>query len=75
MSMTLHSSMSGGVLNHSALAALEREPAFPTDEYQERLAKTRSAMAEVGVDVLLVSSPGNVLYLSGYQTFSVLASG
>jgi Xaa-Pro aminopeptidase len=73
MSMTLHSSMSGGVLNHSALAALERELAFSLDEYRERLSKTRSAMAGAGVDVLLVSSPGNVLYLSGYQTFSVLA--
>jgi len=73
MSMTLHSSMAGGVLDHGALVALEREPAFPPEEYRERLAKTRSAMAEAGIDVLLASSPGNVLYLSGYQTFSVLA--
>ncbi|MDA0676197.1 MAG: Xaa-Pro peptidase family protein [Proteobacteria bacterium] len=39
---------------------------FTIDEYKARLAATRTGMKEAGVDILLVSSPENVLYLTGY---------
>ena len=47
------------------------ELAFPVAEYQARVAKVRSRMEAVGVDVLLVTSPLNLCYLAGYNTFSV----
>jgi Xaa-Pro dipeptidase len=48
----------------------EREPllAFPTDEYDRRLARTRAAMSEQGIDVLLVTNTSNIGYLTGYDT-------
>ena len=72
MTMTVHPSLEGGPLGRSALGALAHEAAFPTDEYRERLARAKAALAAAGMDVLLVQYPDNVLYLSGYQTFSVL---
>ena len=48
-----------------------REPAylnFGFDEYRQRLTGVRSRMEERGVDVLLVHTPENIYYLSGYQT-------
>ncbi len=44
--------------------------AFPDDEYEERLARTRSRMGEAGVDVLLVTDPANMNYLTGYDAWS-----
>ncbi|HVC77071.1 MAG TPA: Xaa-Pro peptidase family protein [Candidatus Micrarchaeaceae archaeon] len=44
--------------------------AFPDDEYAPRLAKTRVRMAEAGLDVLLVTDPANMNYLSGYDAWS-----
>ena len=41
---------------------------FSLDEYQERLDALRSRMEQRGVDVLLVTTPENLYYLSGYQT-------
>lgn len=40
--------------------------AFPRSEYIRRLAATKARMAEVGVDVLLVTSSSNIAYLTGY---------
>ncbi len=42
-------------------------PAFEIAEYQTRIAKTKVRMAAAGIDVLLVSSPANINYLSGYD--------
>ena len=74
MTMTVHSSLQGGPLPRSALGALPPEAAFPAREYRDRLARTREAIAAAGMDALLVSHPANVLWLSGYQTFSVLSA-
>ena len=41
---------------------------FSLDEYQQRLDALRQRMEKQGVDVLLVTSPENLYYLSGYQT-------
>jgi len=44
--------------------------AFPDDEYAQRLAKTRVRMAEASLDVLLVTDPANMNYLTGYDAWS-----
>ena len=41
---------------------------FTLDEYRERLTKVRRLMAERGVDVLVLTTPENIYYVSGYQT-------
>jgi Xaa-Pro dipeptidase len=41
---------------------------FPPEEYAERLRKVRAAMAQMRLDVLIVSSPENICYLSGYES-------
>lgn len=41
---------------------------FTTGEYHRRLGHVRDRMRERDVDVLLVTSPENIYYLSGYQT-------
>ncbi|WP_137702804.1 M24 family metallopeptidase [Marimonas lutisalis] len=44
--------------------------AFSTAEYDRRLAKTRAAMAERGLDVLFVEDPSNMAWLTGYDGWS-----
>jgi ectoine hydrolase len=44
--------------------------AFPDDEYEQRLARTRAKMGEAGIDVLLVTDPANMNYLTGYDAWS-----
>jgi ectoine hydrolase len=43
---------------------------FSRAEYAERLAKTRSAMARTGIDLLIVSDPSNMHWLTGYDGWS-----
>lgn len=43
---------------------------FPVSEFQERLLKTKQRMGELGIDVLLVTDPANMNYLSGYDAWS-----
>lgn len=43
-------------------------PPFPAAEYGERLAKVRRAMAERKIDLLFVTSPPNITYLTGYDS-------
>jgi ectoine hydrolase len=43
---------------------------FTRGEYAARLAKTRAAMAERGIDLLLVSDPTNMAWLTGYDGWS-----
>jgi Xaa-Pro dipeptidase len=41
---------------------------FSTEEFQRRLGRARERMAERDLDVLLVHTPENIYYLTGYQT-------
>ena len=43
---------------------------FSRGEYAERLHKTRLAMEERGVDLLIVSDPSNMAWLTGYDGWS-----
>ncbi len=43
---------------------------FKRDEYLERIRKAKVMMADASVDVLLVSDPANMNYLSGYDGHS-----
>ncbi len=43
-------------------------PPFTLAEYRDRLARTRALMRERDLDCLLLTSPENIYYLSGYQT-------
>ena len=68
--MKVHSTISGGLATLDILDGLPQEPAFPVEKYQSRLTAVRRGMRERGIDVLLVQHPTNVLYMTGYQTFS-----
>jgi Xaa-Pro aminopeptidase len=41
---------------------------FELGEYHDRMARVRAAMDHAGLDLLLVSSPENIYWLSGYRT-------
>lgn len=41
---------------------------FAAEEYADRLAKLRRSMGEAGLDVLLVTGPEDIFYLSGHHT-------
>jgi len=43
---------------------------FPINEYHERLNKTKDQMIKGGIDILLVTDPANINYLSGYDAWS-----
>ena len=43
---------------------------FPIAEYQRRIAKTRKAMQARGLDLILVSDPSNMEWLTGYNGWS-----
>ena len=68
--MKVHSTISGGPASLDMLDGLPQEPAFPVEEYEARLAAVRDGMSERDTEVLLVQHPPNVLYMTGYQTFS-----
>ncbi|MSO93717.1 MAG: aminopeptidase P family protein [Rhodospirillales bacterium] len=50
------------------LFKFEKQLSFKKEEYLGRLAKIRKTMAEKGVDALLVTTPENICYISGYRT-------
>jgi len=50
-----------------------RRQAFSTDEFAARLARVREQMQGLGIDVLLVNTPENIYYLTGYQTSGYFA--
>ncbi len=50
---------------------IEKELPFTQEEYDERVAKVRGEMGNDGLDGLIVVSPANLHYLSGYYTFSI----
>ncbi len=43
---------------------------FTEAEFAERLARTKQRMSDAGLDALLVSDPGNMNYLTGYDGWS-----
>jgi ectoine hydrolase len=43
---------------------------FPLTEYHRRIARTRVAMAERGLDLVIVSDPSNMSWLTGYDGWS-----
>jgi Xaa-Pro dipeptidase len=43
---------------------------FSNEEYQKRIQKTKHAMAQKDIDVLVVSDPANMNYLTGYDGWS-----
>ncbi|WP_017729417.1 M24 family metallopeptidase [Halalkalibacterium ligniniphilum] len=43
---------------------------FSHAEYKQRLMRTKERMAKEGIDVLLVTDPANMCYLSGYDGWS-----
>jgi ectoine hydrolase len=46
------------------------EPRFDRAEYDARIAKTRRAMAERGIELLIVTDPSNMAWLTGYDGWS-----
>src|ERR1043165_8825714 len=50
-----------------------RRQAFTTEEFAARLVQVRGAMRARRIDVLLVSAPENIYYLTGYQTSGYFA--
>ncbi|PUB14891.1 ectoine hydrolase DoeA [Yoonia sediminilitoris] len=46
------------------------EANFTTEEYRQRIAKTRRAMAARGLGAIVVSDPSNMSWLSGYDGWS-----
>ncbi len=68
--MQLHCSLDGGPIHRDSLGETDTEFAFSIAEYQARVSKLRHAMATRAIDSLVVTFPPNVLYLSGFQTFS-----
>ncbi|SMY07419.1 M24 family metallopeptidase [Flavimaricola marinus] len=46
------------------------KPAFTDAEYASRIEKTRTAMDAAGIDVLIVSDPSNIAWLTGYDGWS-----
>lgn len=47
---------------------LPKDLPFRPEEFQGRLARIRDAMAARGLDILLLYTPENIYYLSGFQT-------
>ncbi|MFZ2101631.1 MAG: ectoine hydrolase DoeA [Oricola sp.] len=43
---------------------------FSSQEYADRIARTRAAMAEKGVDLIVVSDPSSMAWLTGYDGWS-----
>ena len=71
MVVAVHESLAGGPVGKDSLSGLASELAFSAEEYEGRVDGVRRAMNEANVDVLLVSHPPNVYYLSGYQSFAM----
>ena len=47
--------------------APDSEVAFSREEYQRRLGVVRERMSSAGIDLLYVTNPDHICYLSGYQ--------
>lgn len=49
---------------------MSQHPGFTAEEYATRLARTRQAMERAGVDLLIVTDPSNMHWLTGYDGWS-----
>jgi len=47
--------------------------AFSTDEFRARVGRVHMEMEKTGIDLLLIYSPENIYYLTGYQTSGYFA--
>ncbi len=47
---------------------VERSLIFPAQEYRDRVARLQAEMARVGQDALLLTTPADVFYVSGFLT-------
>lgn len=47
-----------------------KELVFPVEEYLQRVEKTRRSMQEQGIDILIVTDPANMNYLTGFDGWS-----
>ena len=56
-------------LNGESTATAVRLP-FERSEYDARIAKARRAMAQAGIDLLIVTDPSNMAWLTGYDGWS-----
>jgi Xaa-Pro dipeptidase len=45
-------------------------PPFSKEEYQDRINKTKERMRDAGIEILVVSDPANMNYLTGYDGWS-----
>lgn len=45
-------------------------PSFPDKEYHDRVEKTRAAMEAAGFDLLIITDPSNMAWISGYDGWS-----
>ena len=45
-------------------------PAFEKEEYQVRIGKVRQSMEEKNIEVLIVTDPSNMAWLTGYDGWS-----
>jgi ectoine hydrolase len=45
-------------------------PKFEKEEYDVRIAKVRQSMAERNIEVLIVTDPSNMAWLTGYDGWS-----
>ena len=43
---------------------------FPMSEYDRRIAKTRAEMSRRGLDLMIISDPSNMAWLTGYDGWS-----
>ena len=48
----------------------QAHPNFTREEYAARIAKTRAAMERAGIELLLVTDPSNMAWLTGYDGWS-----
>ncbi|MEM7070965.1 MAG: M24 family metallopeptidase [Pseudomonadota bacterium] len=55
---------------HCSQQKLQKRLHFSVEEYSKRLLKTRTAMEKKGIDVLMVTDPSNMNWLSGYDGWS-----
>ena len=55
-------------MSDAARAGEQSGLAFPVEEFRERARRVREEMARRAVDVLVVLSPANLLYLTGFES-------
>ncbi|TRW47555.1 M24 family metallopeptidase [Georgenia yuyongxinii] len=65
--------MTASTTNIATETGQEKSLVFPREEYAARMARTRAAMAEQGLDTLVVMGPEDLYYLTGYRSMGFFA--